>query len=258
MKIRSKFFDIQHSEPTGVASIDDGAGDAGGDTGSNDKPPKTNEAKEPEEDDAGPSTVTLGRKAFNDRIDRAKRAGRTELLRMFGVDTDEELADLAERLKGDKPKPEPKQEQKAGSGDVEAIRRQYEAQLKRADKQREAEVEAVRTQARLERMAERAGIADEEIEYAIERLKRHVTGLSEKQADKFDAAAWFADLVEKHPTLKTTQDKPATTGTGGAAEGKAGKAGPPAPKDPKGPTFNAMSATSKEVAQRLAELRRRK
>lgn len=78
----------------------------------------------------------------------------------------------------------------------------------------------------LERIVTKMGCVDPE--YAVELLSRHVTGMTEAEADKVDESAFFEGLKTSHPHLFSQAGKSATTGTGtgngGAAPLKPGEA----------------------------------
>ena len=262
--MRNRFFqNFEKCEPQRrlLLTVDDdgAADDAGGDTGGEPPPAKPK------------GVVTMPQEALTERLDRARKSGLSDAMKLLGVKDASELQALAERLKAkdEEPEPEDKPAKKPAQGasdeELKRLRQAAKDADKRAkdaeDRQRDA-LESLETERRLERAALRAGISD--TEYALTLVKRHVSGLDEKQAAKFDASKYFADLAKSKPHLCEPDEKPADTGTGGNGaddepnpEKGAGKNGAPTQKKPAlgASAFNAMKGTKAEMAARLQQLR---
>jgi hypothetical protein len=107
------------------------------------------------------------------------------------------------------------------------------------------------TRQKLQRMAVAAGVKNNEadLEFAIDRLTRHVQGMTEEKIKEFDESKWFAeDLKKVHPYLFGEAVIPANSGSG-VNQNSSQRALPT-----QNGVIDAMRMKSEEVANKIREL----
>ena len=242
-----------------------------------------------DDDDApepGASGHVVPQHAFKDIKAKARASGQLALARKFGFSSVEELeAALAARAAPDADDEEPdagdEEPYSAGSpledpnvelheelddeaDDPGALRESLMAReralatvrrdarlAKRKAEAAHRELAATRIENELADVARNVGVRD--TKFALFQLREHLKQLPRAQRAQFDAAAYFTELLTKHPTVGAVQPRPANTAPGSAAPGA--PAPKPAPTPPQGGgRFNAKTATADQVKARITEL----
>jgi hypothetical protein len=212
-----------------------------------------------------------GRK-ISELVARETEVMRRKLLKSFGVETEDELrARLAgPAAPGTPPAAAPAQPDPA-------VTRELETERKKATKLQEqldettAKMARIRTRARDQRMrsevsaiAVRAGVADDHLEFAIERYKKAVVGLGDKikamsdQQGREWSAKFFQELRKTMPYLFTEpQAAPAPTvvpPSTAPPESRAPGEETPRPGTPPAPAVNVDEMTPEQFAAHRARV----
>lgn len=142
--------------------------------------------------------------------------------------------------------------------EVERLQSEYRrmnelrVQAQREAKQLRVENAAARAEGQLRQAALRAGIIDDGVDFAVERVRAELKGKRPEDVAKFDTAKFFGEVLRKKlPALYATSEEPLTSGAAGSSPnlGAATKAKTP-PTEPS----DARELTPEQFAARLKSL----
>ncbi len=194
--------------------------------------------------------VTSGelKKRLDDQRQRTERATMKRLddeAKKHGFGGHAEMLEWVAANKREQKKPQPQNDnrrQKNGNGDgrraVQSnLEKEHALLVKRLDTERKARLGEERKRKDLQRQLEEnevdgalrkaayaAGITrDDDVDFAVHKIRRELSAMSDDQLQAFDEKVWFTKLKETRPYLAGETVQPATTGTGTGAA-------PPAPK----------------------------